>query len=154
MSKTKLSILTALLGVVVIAGSLIGIYLWASTPSPYPPEKVMTYNCENEDQKPTELLEFCADGNGGIAKIKWKSWNSDGASGTGVYFRNNCEPDCASGKFSYKNVAVYLDSPVVDYGKLYLTSLTYEEIGKSGAPVDGGISGGWDLSEMYRTMHA
>ena len=156
MSKTKLSLITGFTGFVVLTSAIFGIYRWAADPNPYdfPTEKVMTYNCEYVDHQPTELLEFCADGNCGIQKIKWRTWSGGGADGTGVYFRNDCEPDCASGKFSYTDVALYLDSPIEEKGKVFLTALTYEEINKSGGVVAGGISGGWDVSEMYRIMNA
>ena len=156
MSKAKLSVIAALIGLVGLVVPVVALYNWAntSTLSGFPASKVWTYNCEYEDQKPTELLEYCADGNGGIAKIKWSTWSSEGAEGTGVYFRNNCEPDCASGKFSYTDVAVYLDSPVKAKGRVHLTALSYEEVDKTGQVVDGGISGGWDVSEMYRMMRA
>ena len=156
MSKAKLSVIAALIGLVGLVVPVVALYGWANTSSlsGFPASKVWTYNCEYEDQKPTELLEFCADGNGGIAKIKWRTWSSEGAEGTGVYFRNNCEPDCASGKFSYTDVVVYLDVPVEGKGKVHLTAVSYQEIDKTGQVVDGGISGGWDVSEMYRMMRA
>ena len=159
MSKAKLLVTAALIGLAGLVVPGVALYNWASTStgsgmSDYPASKVWTYNCEYEDQKPTELLEYCADGNGGIANIEWSSWSSEGAEGTGVYFRNNCEPDCASGKFSYTHVAVYLDVPVEGKGKVHLTAVSYQEIDKARQVVDGGISGGWDVSEMYRMMRA
>ena len=159
MSKAKLLVTAALIGLAGLVVPGVALYNWASTStgsgmSDYPASKVWTYNCEYEDQKPTELLEYCADGNGGIANIEWSSWSSEGAEGTGVYFRNNCEPDCTSGKFSYTDVVVYLDGQVKAKGRVHLTALSYQEIDKTGQVVDGGISGGWDVSEMYRMMRA
>ena len=156
MNKAKLSVTAALIGLAGLVVPGVALYNWANTStfSGFPASKVWTYNCEYEDQKPTELLEYCADGNGGIAKIKWRTWSSEGAEGTGVYFRNNCEPDCASGKFSYTDVVVYLDGQVKAKGRVHLTALSYQEIDKTGQVVDGGISGGWDVSEMYRMMRA
>jgi hypothetical protein len=45
-----------------------------------------------------------------------------------------------------------LDTPVVKGKRQFLTSLNYFEIDKSGKTLKGGISGGWDVSEMYRNM--
>ncbi len=49
--------------------------------------------------KPASITLACGDGYIGIEKIKWKSWGKSSASGVGTYFYNNCNPDCASGKF-------------------------------------------------------
>ena len=108
---------------------------------------VYTFVCEIPKQQKPELIYFaCADGNTGIGKIKWSKWEASGASGTGEYFANDCNPDCADGKFKFTSVKLAIDKAIGVKGKVHLTNLTYESI----AP--GGISGDWDLAEFYLMM--
>lgn len=110
-------------------------------------EDVYTFVCEIPKQQKPDLIYFaCADGNTGIGKIKWSKWEASGASGTGEYFANDCNPDCADGKFKFTNVKLAIDQAIGVKGKVHLTNLTYESI----AP--GGISGEWDLAEFYLMM--
>lgn len=108
---------------------------------------VYTFVCEIPDQQKPELIYFaCADGNTGIGKIKWDTWEASGARGTGEYFANDCDPDCANGKFKFTNVKLAIDKAIGVDGKVHLRNLTYESV----AP--GGISGEWDLAEFYLIM--
>jgi hypothetical protein len=108
---------------------------------------VYTFVCEIPKQQKPELIYFaCADGNTGIGKIKWNKWEANGASGTGEYFANDCNPDCADGKFKFTKVKLAIDRPIGVNGKVHLSHLTYESV----AP--GGISGEWDLAEFYLMM--
>lgn len=51
---------------------------------------VYTIVCEVPDQQKPELIFFaCADGNNGIRKITWDTWEVSGARGVGEYFANN-----------------------------------------------------------------
>ena len=108
---------------------------------------VYTFVCEIPKQQKPELIYFaCGDGNTGVGKIKWSKWEASGASGTGEYFANDCNPDCADGKFKFTSVKLAIDKAIGVKGKVHLTNLTYESI----AP--GGISGDWDLAEFYLMM--
>jgi hypothetical protein len=108
---------------------------------------VYTFVCEIPDQQKPELIYFaCGDGNTGVGKIKWDSWEASGASGTGEYFANDCDPDCADGKFKFTKVKVAIDKPIGVKGKVHLTHLTYESI-KPGV-----LNGEWDLAEFYLMM--
>ena len=108
---------------------------------------VYTFVCEIPDQQKPELIYFaCADGNTGIGKINWDTWEASGARGTGEYFANDCDPDCANGKFKFTNVKLAIDKAIGVDGKVHLRNLTYESV----AP--GGISGEWDLAEFYLMM--
>ena len=108
---------------------------------------VYTFVCEIPKQQKPELIYFaCGDGNTGVGKIKWDTWEARGASGTGEYFANDCDPDCADGKFNFTNVKVSIDKPIGVDGMVHLTHLTYESI-KPGA-----LTGEWDLAEFYLMM--
>jgi hypothetical protein len=110
-------------------------------------EDVYTFVCEIPKQQKPELIYFaCADGNTGIGKIEWTTWEATGAQGVGEYFANDCEPDCANGTFEFTNVNVAIDKAIGVKGKVHLTDLTYESVD------EGGVSGEWNLAEFYSIM--
>ena len=110
-------------------------------------EDVYTFVCEIPKQQKPELIYFaCADGNTGIGKIEWSTWEASGARGVGEYFANDCKPDCANGTFEFTNVNVAIDKAIGVKGKVHLTDLTYESVD------EGGVSGEWNLAEFYLVM--
>ena len=110
-------------------------------------QDVYTFVCEIPEQQKPELIYFaCADGNEGIGKIEWSTWEATGARGVGEYFANDCEPDCASGTFEFARVNVAIDRPMGVYGKVHLADLTYESVD------EGGVSGAINLAEFYSIM--
>ena len=109
---------------------------------------VYTFVCEVPKQQRPELIYFaCADGNTGVGKIEWTTWEASGARGVGEYFANNCDPDCASGTFEFARVNVAIDRPIDVDGRVHLTDLTYESV------ESGGVSGEWNLAEFYLMMN-
>ena len=112
-----------------------------------PANQVLTFDCETQVSKPDAILFACADGYEGIEKISWSTWGVKGARGTGTYFRNQCDPDCASGKFAYQKVSLALGGAIATEGKVFLTLLDYGGVGASLAP-----ESGTDISEFYRAM--
>ena len=111
-------------------------------------QDVYTIVCEIPGQQKPELIYFaCADGNEGVGKIEWSSWEATGAIGVGEYFANDCEPDCASGTFEFARVNVEINRPIDVDGKVHLADLTYESVDA------GGVSGEIDLSEFYLLMN-
>ena len=110
-------------------------------------EDVYTFVCEIPGQQKPELIYFaCADGNTGIGKIEWSTWEATGAQGVGEYFANDCDPDCANGEFEFTNVNVAINNAIGVKGKVHLTDLTYESVD------EGGVSGEWNLGEFYLVM--
>jgi hypothetical protein len=110
-------------------------------------QDVYTFVCEIPEQQKPELVYFaCADGNEGIGKIEWSTWEASGARGVGEYFANDCEPDCASGTFEFARVNVAIDRPMGVDGKVHLADLTYESVD------EGGVSGAINLAEFYLVM--
>ncbi len=74
--------------------------------------------------KPKSVTQFCADGGAGVTNIKWSTWGSSSAKGTGTYYINGCDPDCADGKISYSKVNVSLSGLAKTHGKNYLMKVT------------------------------
>ena len=110
-------------------------------------QDVYTFVCEVPKQQKPELIYFaCADGNEGIGKIEWSTWEATGARGVGEYFANNCEPDCASGTFEFARVNVALDRPMGVDSKVHLADLTYQSV------ESGGVSGAINLADFYSAM--
>lgn len=70
-----------------------------ATPIPVDPTFVV-WSCENKPEvRPASYVLACADGNDRLAGLHWSSWTPGGASGTGVQYVNDCEPNCAMGHF-------------------------------------------------------
>jgi hypothetical protein len=67
---------------------------------------VAVYDCTNKPQVRPGTFYFFCDGSGYFANLKWSSWNAAMATATGVEYTDNCEPNCAAGKFSHQNVDV------------------------------------------------
>jgi hypothetical protein len=111
-------------------------------------EDVYTFVCEIPEQQKPELIYFaCADGNNGIGKIEWSTWEATGATGVGEYFANDCDPDCANGTFEFTNVNLKLAKAIGVKERVHLTDLTYESVD------EGVLSGRIDLSEFYLVMN-
>lgn len=117
----KTSLKTLALSVTFAATSFIGLtptHAATMQPNAY-------YNdCGTPTFAPKTITQFCADAGAGIVNIKWSSWGSTSAKGTGVYYINGCDPDCASGKVSKTSVNVLLSGLTTTHGKKYLMKVT------------------------------
>lgn len=87
-------------------------------PADVDPKKVYTFVCELPTRKATMFTTACADFGVAVFDIKWNVWSVDGATGTGVFSVNDCEPDCASGTRHEVPVHVWLTDVTSD-GKYY-----------------------------------
>ncbi len=85
-------------------------------------------DCGAPEYKPESLTQFCTDVGTAVVKIKWTSWTSTRAVGTGSYFVNTCEPDCADGKLLWAKVKVVLSGAKFTRGKRYLMNVTVSSI--------------------------
>ena len=108
---------------VFLSAALAASFLFLHKPA-LEPSEVLTWDCEYPDYKPETIMIYCGDGGGYIAKITWNSWSQEGAEGTGEYYRNLCEPDCADGKLLWAKVKVVLSGPKYTRGKRYLMNVT------------------------------
>ncbi len=73
--------------------------------------KPLAINCNNLQFKPHKIVLACGDAGIWLSKLKWSSWSSTQASGTGVYNANDCTPNCASGHIKSGPVKVTLSKP-------------------------------------------
>jgi hypothetical protein len=50
---------------------------------------------------PSTFVLACADGGAGVQDLHWTSWTPELASGYGVFWQNDCMPDCVNGHWHY-----------------------------------------------------
>ena len=94
----------------------------------------------------------CADGGMIVTDIKWQRWDSKGATGTGTYSQNMCEPSCAEGKRVDVPVIVNLSALFEYKGRNVLRTLDIEPVG--GRELPNGTAGfTWDVAEFAVKMN-
>ena len=115
-------------------------------------EGTWTYNCEIPVQRPEQIMLTCADGGMIVTDIKWQVWETNGASGSGIYSQNMCEPSCAEGKRVDTPVRVKLSELFEYKGRNVLRTLDIEAV--SGRELPNGAKGfSWDVSEFAVMMN-
>ena len=117
------------------------------------PTQVLTWDCEYPEYKPETIMIYCGDGGAYIDKIEWDSWSKEGASGTGEYYKNLCEPDCADGKIVHAPVNVRLSELTPRKGKYYLRTLDMSSISGKDFPWDESGMFEWDVMEFIEHMN-
>jgi hypothetical protein len=85
-------------------------------------------DCGYPAYKPQSLTQYCADAGTGVTKIKWTSWTTTRAIGTGSYYVNLCEPSCADGKLVWAKVKVVQSGAKFTRGKRYLMNVTVSSL--------------------------
>jgi len=117
------------------------------------PTQVLTWDCEYPEYKPETIMIYCGDGGAYVSKIHWTKWGQEGAEGTGDYYRNLCEPDCADGKIVHAPVDVSLSNLTPRKGKFYLRTLDMHSV--SGKDFPWGESGvfNWDVIDFAEKMN-
>ena len=115
--------------------------------------QVLTWDCEYPEYKPSTIMIFCGDGGAYVDKITWNTWGQDGAQGTGQYFKNLCEPNCAEGTIVHARVAIRLSDLTPRKGKFYLRTLDMSS--QSGKDFPWGEPGTfhWDVMEFAEQMN-
>ena len=120
MSKSRVAI-TA--GAVFLSATLaVSLFSVQKTSAPTP-EQILTWDCETAVYKPESITISCADGGIYVEKIKWASWSQEGATGSGIFSENLCEPSCADGKRVSAPVNLSLSNLTEQNGKNYLRTL-------------------------------
>ena len=114
-------------------------------------EGVWTYDCEFPVQRPEQIMLTCADGGMIVTDIKWQSWDATGATGTGTYSQNMCEPSCAEGKRVDVPVIVNLSELFEYKGRNVLRALDIKAVSGRELP-DGNARISWDVSEFAVMM--
>ena len=113
---------------------------------------IWTYDCEFPVQRPEQIMLTCADGGMIVTEIKWQTWDSKGATGTGTYSQNMCEPSCAEGQRDEALVNLRLSNLTEQNGKYYLRTLDISTV--DGKDLPWGSTNGfeWDVMEFVQSM--
>ena len=120
MSKSRVAI-TA--GAVFLSAALAVSLFSAQKTSAPTPEQILTWDCETAVYKPKSITITCADGGIFVEKIQWSTWSKDGATGSGIFSENLCEPNCAEGKRVTAAVNLTLSNLTKQNHKHYLRTL-------------------------------
>jgi hypothetical protein len=123
-----------------------------SIPPDLPASKVLTWNCEIETRKPELIFFTCADGGLYVEKIKWSTWSKDGATGTGIFSENLCEPSCAEGQRVEAQVNLRLTNLTEQNGKYYLRTLDISTANGKDFPWGRANGFEWDVMEFAEMM--
>jgi len=111
-----------------------------------------TYDCEFPVQRPAEIMLTCADGGMIVTDIKWTTWTSKQALGTGIYSQNMCEPSCAEGSREDVPVTIKLSEPFEYKGRNVLQTLDIQAVGGRELP-NVGTNMTWDVAEFAVRMN-
>jgi hypothetical protein len=115
-------------------------------------EGIWTYNCELPVQQPEEIMLTCADGGMIVTDIKWQTWNTKEAIGSGTYSQNMCEPSCAEGKRVDVPARLKLSELFEYKGRNVLGTLDIEAVSGRELP-NGNKRISWDVSEFAVKMN-
>ena len=110
-----------------------------------------TYDCEFPVQRPAEIMLTCADGGMIVTDIKWNTWSSKQALGTGIYSQNMCDPSCAKGSRVDVPVTIKLSEPFEYKGRNVLKTLDIQVVSGRELP-NGGTRMTWDVAEFAVRM--
>ena len=115
--------------------------------------EVLTWDCELPEYKPKAITLTCADGGLYVDQITWNTWTKEGATGSGIFHENLCEPSCAEGKIVEAEVIVKLDQLTPYKGEYYLRTLDIRTPTRQNFPW--GRTGvlEWDVMEFAEMMN-
>jgi hypothetical protein len=88
--------------------------------------------CNDEKYRPRRVVIACADGNLYATHLRWHHWNRRTAIGYGSGHLNDCNPDCARGRFHRYRIRIRLSRRrfCSYYGLPQYTRLAYRWIGR------------------------
>ena len=109
---------------------------------------VLTWDCELPEYKPKAITLTCASGGYYVDEITWNTWTKEGATGSGIFHENLCDPSCAEGESVSEAVKLTLTELTPRKGKLYLRTLDIKTV--SGKDFTWGRAGTyqWDVMEF------
>ena len=96
---------------------------------------IYVVNCVTFEEKPVELVLYCADAGQILNEITWSSWTPTEAIGAGTSTANDCEPSCAEGKDVISAVEIKLTEPITsESGKRVFSNIEiqYDKVQPSG----------------------
>ena len=139
-------------GAVFLSAALAVTYFQVKEPTVKATE-VLTWDCELPEYKPKAITLTCADGGLYIDQITWNTWTKDGATGSGIFHENLCDPSCAEGESVSEAVKLTLTELTPRKGKFYLRTLDIET--QSGKDFNWGRFGTyqWDVMEFIERMN-
>ena len=149
MSKSRVAI-TA--GAVFLSTALAVSLFSIQQSSSLTPEQVLTWDCEIAEYKPESITITCADGGVFVEKIQWSSWSQDGATGTGIYSENLCEPNCAEGERVTAPVKLALSNLTEHEEKFYLRTIDISTQDEKNLPWRRANGFEWDVMEFAKMM--
>ena len=149
MSKFRVTI-TA--GAVFLSAALAVSLFSAQKASAPTSEQILTWDCETAVYKPERITITCADGGIYVEKIRWNTWDQEGATGLGIYSENLCEPSCAEGKRVMAPVNLTLSNLTEQNGKYYLRTLDITTSDGKDFPWGRGTGFEWDVMEFAEMM--
>ena len=149
MSKSRVTI-TA--GAVFLSAALAVSLFSNQKSSSITPEQVLTWDCETAEYKPESITITCADGGIFVEKIQWSTWSKEGATGSGIYSENLCEPNCAEGARFTAAVKLTLSNLTKYKGKFYLRTLDIVTPNGKDFPWDRTNRFEWDVMEFAEMM--
>ena len=115
---------------------------------------IWTYDCEFPVQRPEQIMLTCADGGMIVTEIKWQTWDSKGATGTGTYSQNMCEPSCAEGQRDEALVNLRLSNLTEQNGKYYLRTLDISTVDRKDLAWGSTNGFEWDVMEFAEMMES
>ena len=138
-------------GAVFLSAALAVSYFQVKEPAVKATE-VLTWDCEFPEYKPEAITLTCADGGLYVDQITWVTWTKEGATGSGIFHENLCDPSCAEGESVSEAVKLTLTDFTPRKGKFYLRTLDIET--QSGKDFNWGRANGyeWDVMEFIEMM--
>ena len=138
-------------GAVFLSAALAVSYFQVQEPTVKATE-VLTWDCEFPEYKPEAITLTCADGGLYVDQITWDTWSKEGATGSGIFHENLCEPSCAEGESVSEAVKLTLSELTPRKGKFYLRTLDIDT--QSGKDFNWGRANGyeWDVMEFIEMM--
>ena len=117
-------------------------------------EGIWTYDCEFPVQRPEQIMLTCADGGMIVTDIKWQTWNTKEAMGSGTYSQNMCEPSCAEGQRDEALVNLRLSNLTEQNGKYYLRTLDISTVDRKDLARGSTNGFEWDVMEFAEMMES
>jgi hypothetical protein len=139
-------------GVVFLSAALAVTYFQVKEPEVKETE-VLTWDCELPEYKPKAITLTCADGGLYVDQVIWNTWTKEGATGSGIFHENLCDPSCAEGKTVVAEVIVKLGQLTPYKGEYYLRTLDIRTPTRQNFPW--GRTGvlEWDVMEFAEMMN-
>ena len=138
-------------GAVFLSAALAVTYFQVKEPAVKATE-VLTWDCELPEYKPKAITLTCASGGYYVDEITWNTWTKEGATGSGIFHENLCDPSCAEGESVSEAVKLTLTELTPRKGKFYLRTLDIKT--QSGKDFIWGRADGyeWDVMEFIEMM--